>query len=153
VKKLIGLGLLLLVACQRKVEVSSPSPSSSAAATGQPGAATTNAAIAAFMTAAKSEDLQAIGNYWGTTSGPAREQMSRSEFEMRAFYIAKCVRHDSYQVLSESGAANGQRVASVQIRRGSVTKTTNFTLVQGPQARWYVFNLELEPLSQICNSA
>jgi hypothetical protein len=149
VKKLIGLGLFLLAAaCQRKVEVSSPSPSGSAA--GQPGAATTTAAITAFMNAAKSEDLQAIGNYWGTAAGPAREQMTRSEFEMRAFYIVKCVRHDSFQVLSETGAAGGRRVANVQIKKGPLTKLSNFTVIPGPGGRWFVENLELEPLTQIC---
>jgi hypothetical protein len=149
VKKLIGLGLLLLVACQPKVEVSSPTPSAGGAI-GQPGGTTPAAAIASFMTAAKAEDLQAVGSYWGTSAGPAREQMSRSEFEMRAFYIVKCVRHDSYQVLSETNAAAGKRVASVQIKKGSLTKVSNFTMVPGPQSRWYVENLELEPLTQIC---
>jgi hypothetical protein len=102
------------------------------------------------MNAAKSEDLQAIGNYWGTAAGPAREQMTRSEFEMRAFYIVKCVRHDSFQVLSETGAAGGRRVANVQIKKGPLTKLSNFTVIPGPGGRWFVENLELEPLTQIC---
>ena len=155
-KKLIGLGLILLVACQRKVEVSSPTPSTTAGTTGalgQSGGATPEAVITSFMAAAKSEDLQALGNYWGTSAGPAREQMSRNEFEMRAFYILKCVRHDTYKVLSLSTPSLGKRVASVQISKGQVTKTTNFTLVVGPSGRYFVENLELEPLNAICNGA
>jgi hypothetical protein len=152
VKKLIGLGVLLLVACQRNVQVGSPTPSTSTAVGGT-GATTPAGAITGFMAAAKAEDLQAVGNFWGTSTGPAREQMSRSEFEMRAYYIVKCVRHDSFTTLGESNAAGGQRVVQVQLKKNALTKVTTFTLVPGPQGRWYVYSLELTALNEICQLA
>ena len=152
-RKLIGLGALLLAAaCSRKVEVSSPAPTPSAAP-GTVGAASAADAVARFMAAAKAEDLQAVGAVWGTPTGPAREQMSRNEFEMRAFYIVKCLRNDSYSVLNEGPAAGGRRVSAVQIVKGSLTRQTNFRMVAGPQGRWFVENIELEPLTAICQAA
>lgn len=149
-KKLIGMGALLLVACQPKVEVSSPTPSTSTVAVGGVGAESASAAVTSFMAAAKTEDLQAIGGIWGTASGPAREAMTRQELEMRSYIIVKCVRHDRYTTLGESNAAGGRRVIGVQITKGQLTKSTNFTLVPGPQSRWFVEKVDLEPLTQIC---
>ena len=155
-KKLIGLGLLLLVACQRKAVVSSPAPApATAGGVGVIGGATPAEALSGFMAAAKAEDLQAVGAYWGDESGSAREKMSRSEFEMRAFIVVKCVRHDKYTVLTEGNAAGGRRVLNVQITkdggpRGVLTKASNFTMARGPQSRWFVEKFDPEPLTPIC---
>lgn len=154
-KKLIGVGaLLLLVACQRKVQVSSPTPSggSSTTASGA-GAGTPSEALAAFMAAAKAEDLQAVGSIWGDPDGLAREKMTRQEFEMRAYIVVKCVRHDRYSLLSEGSAADNRRVAAVQITKGALSKTTNFTFARNKQSRWYVEKFEMEPVTQICQAA
>lgn len=147
-KKLIGLGVLLLAACSPKVEVSSPAPAPGAS--GGIGGATPADAVAMFMTAAKTEDLQAVGTVWGDAQGLTREKITRQEFEMRSYYIVKCLRHDRYSILSEGNAAGGRRVVAAQVTKGSLTKSTSFTLARGPQGRWLVENLELEPLTQIC---
>ena len=150
-KKLIGLGLLLLVACQRKVQVSSPTPATSTV--GQTGGATPAEAVAMLMTAAKTEDLQAVGAVWGDTEGLTRDKWPRSEFEMRAFYIVKCLRNDRHTILSEGPAPSGRRIANVQVNKATLTRTTNFRMVRGPNGRWFVENVELEPLTHICQMA
>ena len=153
-KKLIGLGVLLLAAaCQRTVQVSSPAPTPSTTPTGTVGGATPTEAVTMMLSAAKAEDLQAVGAVWGDTEGLTREKWPRSEFEMRAFYVVKCLRNDRYQILSEGTAANGRRVASVQIVKGPVTAQTNFRLVKGKNDRWLVEQAELEPLTKICQMA
>lgn len=153
-KKLIGLGVLLLAAgCQRQVTVSSPTPTPSTGAAGTVGGATTTEAIAMMLAAAKAEDLQAVGAVWGDTDGLTREKWPRSEFEMRAFYVVKCLRNDRYQILNETGAANGRRVASVQITKGTISAPTNFRLVKGKNDRWLVEQADLEPLTKICQMA
>lgn len=151
-KKLMGLGLLLLlVACQRKVTVSSPSPATNTV--GLTGGATPAEAVGMMMAAAKAEDLQAVGAVWGDPDGLTRDKWPRSEFEMRAFIIVKCLRNDRYTILSEGPAAAGRRVANVQVVKGALTKATNFRVVKGKNDRWLVENVELEPLTQICQLA
>jgi hypothetical protein len=146
--------LLLGVACQRQVTVSSPSPSTSTApAVGTVGGATPADAVRMMLAAAKAEDLQAVGAVWGDVDGLAREKWSRSDFEMRAFYIVKCLRNDRYQILNEGAAANNRRVATVQIVKGTVSEQTTFTLVKGKNDRWLVQNADLAPLTRICQMA
>jgi hypothetical protein len=145
--------LLLAVACQRTVQVSSPTPTSNTGATALVGGSTPADAVARILAAAKAEDIQAVGAVWGDTEGLTREKWPRSEFEMRAFYIVKCLRNDSYQILSEGPAANGRRVAAVQIVKGPVTLQTNFRLVKGQNNRWLVENADLEPMTKICQMA
>ena len=146
-KKLIGLGVLL-VACRGGSMSSTPTPS--AGTTGGVGAATARTAVDAFMAAVKAEDLQALGAIWGTQQGPAREQMSRADLEMREYYIVKCLRHDKYTILSDAGAPAGARVFTVQLTYGPLTRSTNFSLVPGPQNRWYVRDVELKQVDDIC---
>jgi hypothetical protein len=156
VKKLIGLGVLLLAAgCSRQAQVSSPAPTTStgAPAPGTIGGSTTTEAITMMLAAAKAEDLQAVGSVWGDTDGLAREKWSRSDFEMRAFYVVKCLRNDRFQILNETSAANGRRVAVVQITKGPINVQTNFRLVKGKNNRWLVENADLEPLTKICQMA
>jgi len=147
--------LLLAVACKREVQVSSPTPtpSTGAPAAGTVGGATPSEAVTMMLAAAKAEDLQAVGAVWGDTDGLTREKWPRSEFEMRAFYVVKCLRNDRYQILSEGGAANGRRVAAVQIVKGAITAQTNFRLVKGKNGRWLVEQADLEPLTKICQMA
>lgn len=153
-KKLIGLGVLLLsVACQRKVQVSSPTPTPGAATAGLIGGATPAEAVSMMLAAAKAEDLQAVGAVWGDSEGLSREKWPRSEFEMRAFYVVKCLRNDRYQILSEGTAANGRRLATVQVVKGPVNVQTNFRLVKGKNDRWLVENADLEPMTKICQMA
>lgn len=104
-----------------------------------------------MMAAGKAEDLQAVGAVWGDDQGLAREKWSRSEFEMRAYYVVKCLRNDRYTVLSEApAAAGGRRVLNVQVFKGALNLTTNFKVVKGPNGRWLVEQADLEPLTKIC---
>ena len=153
-KKLIGLGVLLLAAaCARKAQVSSPAPSTAAPAVGMVGGATPAEAVAMILAAAKAEDLQAVGAVWGDTEGLTREKWPRSEFEMRAFYLAKCLRNDRYQLVSEGTTSNNRRIANVRITKGNETALTTFKLVTGKNGRWLVENAELSPLTKICQMA
>lgn len=144
-KKLIGLALLL-AACHRATPAT-PLPSSVPV-----GAASPNAAVTAFLASVKDGDLQAMSAVWGTTDGTIRNQMPLSEIEKRETYIMKCTRHDKFTIVSEASAGEGERLLVVQLTRGPLTRSTNFTAVQGPQNRWYVRIFDLKPLDDICLS-
>jgi hypothetical protein len=146
--------LLLAVACQRKVTVSSPAPATaSGTGVGVVGGATPAEAVGMMLAAAKAEDIQAVGSVWGDPDGLAREKWPRSEFEMRAFYIVKCLRNDRFQIMNEGAAANNRRVATVQISKGSTNLQTTFQMAQGKAGRWYVEKVDLDPMTRICQMA
>ncbi|NUQ22092.1 MAG: hypothetical protein HOQ09_14175, partial [Gemmatimonadaceae bacterium] len=44
----------------------------------------------------------------------------------------------------------GRRSFNVELQRGPLVRTTTFTTVQGPAARYYVEQVALEPLTDLC---
>jgi hypothetical protein len=144
VKKLATVILLVLAGCRRQVQVGSP-PGANA-----PGASTAREALQFFMASAKAQDIQAMSNIWGTSAGPARSTMDHDELEKREIIMMTCLKHDSYHVLGEAPAPAGERVMAAEITYRGLTRSTNFTATRGPNGRWFLRTLELEPLRDIC---
>jgi hypothetical protein len=143
VKKLIGL-VLFLGACHR----SNPNPPLPAGT--QLGAATPAAAAGVVFAAAKDGDIQLLSTVWGDSLGSVRRTMDRTELEQRGYIMLRCLRHDKFSVVSEGPGLQGARVLAIQVANGPLTRSTNFTVVKGPQSRWYVYNFDIEPLNDIC---
>lgn len=144
-KKLIGVALFLGACHSSQGPKQAPAP-------GIPGAATPSAAVTAFLDAGKAGDLQAMSAVWGTSTGSIRDQMDAKQIEQREIYLISCTKHDRFTVVSEAPGPQGMRVLNVQITRGALTRASNFSVVQGPQNRWYVFNFEIFPLDDICKA-
>lgn len=153
VKKLAIVALLVFAGCRRQVQVTSV-PTASAANANAPGAATPREAVQLFLATAKAQDLQAMSNIWGSAAGPARTSavMSAAELEQRQIVLMRCLRHDSYAILHESPAKGGERVFTVELRKGTLTPRANFTTALGPENRWYLREFQLEALNSICTS-
>jgi len=139
----LAIVLLLVVGCRRQVNVgTAPNPNA-------PGAASAREAVQMFMTTAKSQDIQAMSNIWGSASGSARSTMDQAQMEMRLVYMMRCLRHDSYTIMTETSAVAGERLFAVQVKRGTLTPVANFTATPG-QGRWYISNVDLPALNSIC---
>jgi hypothetical protein len=102
------------------------------------------------MTAAKRTDLQAIGALWGDADGLARERLTRDELEKRELVMMRCLRHDSYEIVGDAPALNGSRAMVVQVNYGEVSVSTDMQVVRGAAGRWYVRDLNLPKLQEIC---
>lgn len=151
-KKLIMMSALLALqaGCHSTPPASSPRPvATTSAATG---AADASAAVRAFMTAAKQQDLQALGAVWGDANGPARDAISRDELEKRELIMLKCLRHDRFDIVGDAPSPGGARVLAVALTYKDASLSTNFTTVRGPANRWYVEKFDLEPLQKICSA-
>lgn len=143
VKKLIGLGLLLVACRGSMTPKQAPAP-------GTPGAATPAAAVTAFMAAVKAGDLQAMSAVWGTSSGSVRNDLDRTTLEQRELYIMTCTKHDSFKIISDAAGPSGTRKLNIELTRGTVTRATDAHVVLGPESRWYVKEVVLAPLDAIC---
>ena len=144
--------LLLFVAagaCRRQVQVGSPPAGQAVAGVG---GATARAALERFMAAAKAQDLDAMSLIWGTSSGPVRSTMSRQEWEMREVVFMRCVRHDSWRVLGETPVTAGERLMLVELKFRDLTRSSNFYAVPGPDQRWFIRQVDQDPLKAICQS-
>ena len=78
--------------------------------------------------------------------------MAKEELEMREIIMMRCLKHDSYAILSEAPAADAERVFSVEVRLRNLTPRTDFTTTRGPQNRWYVKAFGIETLQSICTT-
>jgi len=114
------------------------------------GAPTSQLAVQQFLGSAKSQDLQAMATVWGTERGAARDVTDRSQLERRELIMMCYLTHDNYKVLSEGPAQNGRHAYVVELHRGSVARSTTVTTVVGPSSRWYVEDVKLEPLTDLC---
>lgn len=143
--KLAVVVLLVVAGCTRQVVVASTP------GVNTPGGATPRDAVERFMAAAKAQDLQAFGNVWGTSAGPARETLGREELEQREIILMCYLKHDSYTVLTESPAANSERVLALEVKFRDLTRTSNFFTTRGPANRWFVRQFGNEELRDICS--
>jgi len=156
VRKLAIVVLLVMAACKRQVSVTSAPASQPAATTtsnpNAPGGASHRDALNRFFAAAKAQDVQAMGNVWGTSKGPARVIMSAQEMEQRVIIMMRCLRHDTYAVLAETPAVDGKRIFSTQIKYGPLTAVADFTTTPGPNGRFLVEQFDLTKLNVICSA-
>jgi hypothetical protein len=144
VKRLL-IGFLLLTACTtRTAEL--PSTRTGPAPSGA------RPALDAFLGAIRSKDLQALGANWGDKDGAIRDskRISRDELEKRELLLMCYFNHDSYTVLNDEAAPSGERKMTVRLTKGTLSRTTDFLLVSGPQ-RWYVRTGNVEPVRDLCS--
>jgi hypothetical protein len=156
VRKLL-IGLLLMAACTTRTTVTPPVtlPTGATGTTSAPGAtgsAAPRAALDAFLSAIRAKDLQALGAVWGDKNGAIRDtkRISREEVEQRELLLMCYFSHESFKVLSDAPAAGGERLMSVTLTKGTLSRTTNFYLVSG-ENRWYVRSADIEPVRELCS--
>ena len=114
------------------------------------GAATPKAAVDQFLLAVRAQDIQALTTVWGNSKGPARDQYPAEEINMRRQLMFCYFNHDSYKVLDDAIVAGGERRMTVALTRGTLTRTTDFFLVSGPE-RWYVRTANMDPVRDLCS--
>ena len=148
--------LVALGACATSpARTTSPAPQPAVASTGSStGAGDARGAVLAFLDAGKNGDLQALSTVWGSAAGSVRDANSipREEMEKRELVMLCYLAHDTHQVVSDAPAANNERVIAAALKRGPLTRTTNFYAVAGPGGRWYVRQFDMEPLTDLCKS-
>lgn len=143
-KKLM-LGLLLVAACSTTTTTTVP-------ATPVPRSGP-RPALDAFLSAVRSQDLQAMSAAWGDKDGPVRDsnRLGREEVEHRELIMMCYFKHDRYRVLSDQPAPNGERVMQVELSRGTLSRSTNFFMTSAGD-RWYVRTADLEPVKDLCRT-
>jgi len=150
VKKLIAIAALLC-ACHSSATTTTTSAPAPVVTGNQTGAPDATSAIRGFLAAAKQQDIQALGTLWGDAQGPARDRMDRTESEKRALIMVCYLKHDRYDIAGDAPNPGGTRSVVVNLTYHDVTRASNFSVVQGPGRRWYVENVDLKPLQDICS--
>lgn len=129
-----------------------PAPSRTDGAVAAVGAADATQAVERFMTAVKGQDLQGMSILWGTSRGAARDLMEREELEKRLIIIQCKLDHASWAFAEDRPRlmAGGKQDFRLRIRQKQSEATTSFTTILGPDNRWFVEIVDLEPLRDFC---
>ncbi len=151
-KKLSIALLLVVAACRTGGARSEPAIRPAGAPFGSVtgGATTPRGAIAGFLAAVRSEDLQALARIWGTGTGPAVNTIPRDELEKRELIMMCFLRHDRYSLVSDASATAGQRRIEVELEQGMLIRRSAFIVVPGSDKKWYVQSFDMEPLRDFC---
>lgn len=118
----------------------------------QTGATSPERAVDAFISAAKAQDLQALGGIWGSVKGPARATMPRAELEQRELILIRLLCQDESRVTSSTPGTEGRRILKLGMTRAGRTVPVTFTTIRGPEDRWYVEDVEVVKLQELCTS-
>ena len=91
---------------------------------------------------------------WGTTKGPARDQIEREELEKRLIIIQCTLANDSWSFADANPRlqTGGRQEFTVELRKSNRRARTVFTTVQGGSGqRWFVEIVDLAPLKDFCD--
>jgi hypothetical protein len=109
--------------------------------------ATARETVDAFLQAAADSNLTRMSQLWGTTRGPARTTGQPNDYEKRVFIMQSYLRGSTHRVVADNpGAAEGQRVVHVQIRRADCVYMVPFTAVRSNSGTWVVNSFDLDIL-------
>lgn len=119
------------------------------------GAASPSAAITQFLDGARRKDLSATAAVWGTERGPASKSMGRQELERRELIMMQCLAHEKSTLGASSPGEGGRLKIPVTLTAGSRSASPVFTVVLGPESRWYVENFDIDELRNqgFCSSS
>jgi hypothetical protein len=134
--KRIALLLVLAAACKTVV----------VADTSLTGAGTARASVDRFLSAARAQDLQALGADFGDDRGALRDHSDRAITERRLLIMLQCLKHDKAVVAEPTRGEGGRQLFSVDFVQGTLKATVAFTAVKGPSDRWYVEKFDIVAL-------
>jgi hypothetical protein len=117
---------------------------------GQTGAPSAKAAVTEFLTAVNAQDIQAMSVIFGTSHGPSRDNMDRTELEKRLIILQCYFSSDKFRILDENLGEGGHRVMTVELTKGSNKRTPRFYAILGPSNRYYIDNMEIAAVRDFC---
>src|SRR5215470_5812504 len=140
-KKLI-VGVVVLsasVACRSTTTTTvNPTPATTSMVGSGTGAPDPASALRGFLDAAKAQNIQGISAYWGDKDGSARGRYPKTEEEQREIIMARCLRHERYEVIADAPAVGGGRTFAITLSRPGKSATTDVEVVPATDRRWYV---------------
>jgi len=155
VKKLL-LALLVLSACTHATTTTTTDAGGVRTTTNNSqlvGGPSPRGAVEQFLAAVNAQDLQAMSVVFGTSNGPSRDNMDRTELDKRLIILQCYFYHDKSRILGESPGEGGQRIVNVELTRGRLTRAPRFYAIKGPNERWFVVNMEIAAVREFCRES
>lgn len=124
--------------------------SSGQAGTASAGASTSEMAVRGFLDGANAEDYPRMSDLFGTKDGPAVDRFGVTDVEQRMIFLARILKHRSYELSQANLAQLGPdrvrwEARMTGTRKGSVV--VPIVTVPDDAGRWYVERLNLDALT------
>jgi len=106
-----------------------------------------NAALDQFLGAVKSNNLERMGQLWGTARGPAVSYMKPEELRMRLMVIQKYLNHVGYRIVEGpivSPANPNIRSYRIELQRQNCNHVQPLDLIHTRSGGWLVYDVHLE---------
>ena len=87
---------------------------------------------------------------FGTSKGPSRDNMDRTELEKRLIILQCYFSSDQFRILDEYPGESGHRVMTVELTKGTNKRTPKFFAIQGPSNRYYIDNMTIADVRDFC---
>ena len=152
--------LLAVTACTRRVVETtiSPAPGSTVSAQlaapleGPAGSTSARAAVEAFLTAVRAQDLRGMSAVWGNDKEPTAAHVKRDELEKRLIVMQCMLAHDKWAYSEERARliTGGRQEYLVTLQQKQLTGKTTFTTVVGQGGRWFVEDIKLDGVKDFC---
>jgi hypothetical protein len=117
------------------------------------GAASPRLAVERFLAAVREQDLQAMSVVFGTSRGPARDNLDREQLDKRLIILQCYFNHDKFRILGENPGEGAHRVFTVELTRGRLVRSPHFYTIEGPDNRWFVDNMEIAAVREFCRES
>ena len=101
--------------------------------------------VSSFMNAVRANDLRAMGQLWGTASGPAVGRMDADQLDMRLAVMQRYLTHETFQLVPPPSTASereGRRMYQVELTRLGCLIQVPIELVR-VKSGWLVTNVDL----------
>ncbi|MBV9774284.1 MAG: hypothetical protein JO040_10065 [Gemmatimonadetes bacterium] len=140
VSAFFALVLALLAGCSQAV----------AGARGPTGAPAPAAAAESFMRLAGEKDYTGMGRVFGTTKGSVLQRDPAGDVERRMYAMASVLQNEGFTIRGEEpvpGRVGAAVRSMVRITHNGRATDVPFTMVRGPEGRWYVEEVGLEAVT------
>jgi hypothetical protein len=106
------------------------------------GAESPRAAVDRYLSAARAQDLQALGVVWGDEKGPTRDHIPRTQLDQLELIQLCLLKHDQARIGDPVASVGGRFTMQVDLTQGQLKANVKFTVAKGPSNRWYVQNFD-----------
>ena len=108
-----------------------------------------------FLNAVSATSVESLAQLWGTSRGPAADEMSEEELIKRLGVIVVYLQHERYEIYPSTDAllsgTGDERRVRVQLYRSGCSPVVPFTL-QRWRDGWLVSNIDLAPIGNPARS-
>lgn len=115
-----------------------------------PGAPTAAEAVDRFLRLAAAKSYLEMGWVFGTAGGPIIRRDPAPEVERRMYALATVLQNEVYVLGAGSpipGRVGGAESLTARLRREGRTVDVPFTVVRGPDRRWFVEQVGIEAIT------